>query len=91
MHKSCYRVESVFKSRFQPKKEDLLVKDQLVGKKSLCKLEVKFLDLEDLLNDKALKAKPTVEVTPEKSSYHISQFLRELSEKAEQEELALKK
>ena len=83
LQQSFCRVESVFKSRFQPKKEDLLVKDQLVGKKSLCKLEVKFLGLEDLLNDKTLKAKPTVEVASDKSSYHISQFFRELSEKAE--------
>ncbi len=51
LQQSCYRAESVFKSKFQPKKEDLLIKEQVVVKKSLCKMEVKSLDLEDLLND----------------------------------------
>ncbi len=69
----------------------MLIKQQVVGIKSQSKREVKFLDLEDLLNDKALKARPAVEEASDKSSYHISQFFRELSEKAEQEEQALKK
>ena len=73
---------------FQIKKEDMLIKQQVVGIKSQSKREVKFLDLEDLLNDKALKARPAVEEASDKSSYHISQFFRELSEKAESHAVA---
>ena len=45
------KTESVFKSRFQPKIE-MLIKEQIEGKKSQCKQEVNFVDFEDLLQVK---------------------------------------